>query len=97
MNTEFMAKCHFTPLLALKEYGKEAQERMVSSELDLSYFEQQTIESRVVSVIKQLHMSPQLRQTFLLKGDVAFKNHTNTLTDKSNIAAAMSLLGLSQR
>jgi hypothetical protein len=39
MNTEFVAKCHFTPLLALKEYGKEARERMVSSELDLSYFE----------------------------------------------------------
>ncbi|KAA8646678.1 uncharacterized protein ATNIH1004_005353 [Aspergillus tanneri] len=28
MNTEFVTKRHFTPLLALKEFGKEARERM---------------------------------------------------------------------
>jgi hypothetical protein len=38
MDTDFATERYFTPLLALKEYRKEAQERMVSSKLDLSYF-----------------------------------------------------------
>ncbi|BDD55464.1 hypothetical protein MPDQ_003446 [Monascus purpureus] len=44
MDTDFATERHFTPLLALKEYGKEARERMVSSELDLGYFQRQTVE-----------------------------------------------------
>ncbi|KKK18214.1 hypothetical protein P175DRAFT_0508565 [Aspergillus ochraceoroseus IBT 24754] len=96
MSAEFATERHFTPLLALKEYGKEARGRMVGSEIDLSYFERQTIESRVASVIKQLHASPQLRQTFRLNGDVTFENHANTLTDESNITADMSSLSLTQ-
>ncbi|KAK1141006.1 hypothetical protein N8T08_009663 [Aspergillus melleus] len=55
MNTEFVTERHFTPLIALKEYGKEARERMVSSELNLGYFQRQTVESRVTTVIKQLY------------------------------------------
>jgi hypothetical protein len=35
MGTEFATKRHFSPLLVLKEYGKEALGWMVSSELDL--------------------------------------------------------------
>ncbi|KAE8322891.1 hypothetical protein BDV39DRAFT_218158 [Aspergillus sergii] len=75
----------------------EGRERMVSWELDLGYFQRQTVESRVASVVKQLHANPQLRETFCLNGDVAFENHANTLTDESNIVANMSSLSLSQR
>lgn len=35
MGTGFATERNFSPLLALKEYGKEARGRMVSSELDL--------------------------------------------------------------
>lgn len=41
MNIKFVNERHCTPLLALKEYGREVRERMVSSELDLSYFQRQ--------------------------------------------------------
>jgi hypothetical protein len=60
MDIDFVTECYFTPLLALKEYGKEAWERMVSSKLDLSYFLRQTMESRVASVVKQLYVNPRL-------------------------------------
>ncbi|KAL6229918.1 hypothetical protein BDW75DRAFT_224012 [Aspergillus navahoensis] len=49
-DTEFTTERHFTPLLALSEYGKEARERMVSSEMDLGYFQRQAVESRVATV-----------------------------------------------
>ncbi|KAH1309301.1 hypothetical protein KXW53_002193 [Aspergillus fumigatus] len=97
MDTDFATERHFTPLLALKEYGKEARERMVSSELDLSYFQRQTVESRVASVVKQLHANPRLRQVFCLNGDITFENHANTLTDESNFVAEMDSLSLSLR
>lgn len=67
---------------------------MLSSELDLGYFERLTIESRVAEVIEQLYASPQLRQVFRLNGNVAFENHANTLTDESNIVADMGSLSL---
>lgn len=69
---------------------------MLSSELDLGYFERLTIESRVAEVIEQLYASPQLRQVFRLNGNVAFENHANTLTDESNIVADMGSLSLAQ-
>ncbi|PYI05341.1 hypothetical protein BO78DRAFT_398310 [Aspergillus sclerotiicarbonarius CBS 121057] len=97
MNTDFMAERHFTSLLVLKEYGKEVRGRMLGSELDLSYFERHTVESRVASVIQQLHANPRLRQTFSLNGDVTFENHANTLTDESTILTDMSSLSLGQR
>ncbi|KAL4748273.1 hypothetical protein BDW72DRAFT_156847 [Aspergillus terricola var. indicus] len=96
MNTDFVTERHFTPLVVLKEYGKEVRGRMLSSELDLSYFERLTVESRVASVVQQLYANPQLQQTFNLNGDVTFENHANTLTDDSTIAADMSSLSLSQ-
>ncbi|KAH8431010.1 uncharacterized protein LDX57_008671 [Aspergillus melleus] len=96
MGNKFTTERHFTPLLALKEYGKEARQRMVSSELDLGYFQRQTVESRVASVVTQLYANPQLRQIFCLKGDIAFENHANTLTDESNMVADMGSLSLSQ-
>ncbi|KAL4893407.1 hypothetical protein BDV59DRAFT_30432 [Aspergillus ambiguus] len=97
MDTEFATERHFTPLLALNEYGKEARERMVSSELDLGYFQRQAVESRVATVVKQLHADTRLRQVFCLNGDITFENHANTLTDESNMVAEMSSLSLSQR
>lgn len=68
MDTNFVTERHFTPLLALKEYGREIREKILSSELDLSYFERHTVESRVASVIKQLYANPRLQQTFCLNG-----------------------------
>lgn len=96
MDAEFVTERHFTPLVVLKEYGKETRQRMVSSELDLGYFERQTMESRVSSVVEQLHADPQLRQTFCLNGKITFENHGNTLTDDSNLAADMDSLTITQ-
>ncbi|PWY87119.1 hypothetical protein BO94DRAFT_535225 [Aspergillus sclerotioniger CBS 115572] len=96
MDFDFLNERHFTPLGALKEYGKEVRERMVSSELDLGYFLRQTLESRVTSVIKQLHANPRLRQTFCLKGDISFENHANSLTDETNLVSDLSSLSLTQ-
>jgi hypothetical protein len=93
MDTDFVAKRHFTPLLAIKESGKEVRERMLSSELDLGYFLRGTVESRVTSVVKQLFHDPRLRQTFHLNGDVTFENHANTLTE-SKIVSDMNSLSL---
>lgn len=97
MDTDLVTERHFTPLLALKEYGKEVRERMISSELDLGYFERQTVESRVASVIKQLHANPRFRRVFRLNGDVMFENHANTLTDERDIVPDMSALSLTQK
>uniref|UniRef100_A0A093ULW5 Putative cell division control protein 7 like 2 n=1 Tax=Talaromyces marneffei PM1 TaxID=1077442 RepID=A0A093ULW5_TALMA len=96
MDADFVAERHFTPLLALKEYGKEVRDRMLSSELDLGYFQRHSVESRVTSVIKQLHANPQLQRRFHLNGDVTFENHANTLTDDSRIVTDMNSLSLDQ-
>ncbi|KAL2374386.1 hypothetical protein RJ035_003249 [Blastomyces gilchristii] len=96
MDADFVTERHFTPLFALKIFGKQIREKMLSSELDLSYFERQTVESLVASVIKQLYANPRLRQTFHLNGDVTFENHANTLTDESKIVADMGSLSLTQ-
>ena len=97
MDTAFATERHFTPLLALQEYGKETRGRMVGSELDLSYFQRQTVESRVAAIVQQLHANPRLRQIFCLNGDIIFENHANTLTDESTIVADMNSLSLTQR
>jgi hypothetical protein len=96
MDADFVTKRHFTPLLAITESGKEVRQRMMSSELDLGYFQRHTVESRVASVIKQLFDDPRLRQTFHLNGDVTFENHANTLTDEPEIVSEMSSLSLTQ-
>ncbi|KAL6232749.1 hypothetical protein BDW75DRAFT_246950 [Aspergillus navahoensis] len=96
MDSDFVTERHFMPLVVLKEYGKEVRGRMLSSGLDLSYFERQTVESRVASIVQQLYANPQLQQTFSLNGDVTFENHANTLTDDSKTAGVMSSLSLSQ-
>lgn len=67
---------------------------MVRPELDLSYFQRQTVETPVASVVRQLHANPQLRQIFSLHGDVTFENHANTLTDEQSIEEDMDSLSL---
>ncbi|OAA42190.1 Protein kinase-like domain protein [Metarhizium rileyi] len=94
MDADFVAERHFTPLLVLEDNGKDLRQRSLSSELDLGYFERQTVEMRVASVIKQLHKNTSLRETFQLKGDVAFENHANTLTDDRILVKDMSSLSL---
>ncbi|OKL55242.1 hypothetical protein UA08_09486 [Talaromyces atroroseus] len=96
MDSDFVTERHFTPLLAVRESGKEIRKRMHGSELDLGYFQRHTVESRVASVIEELYASPQLRRRFRLNGDVTFENHSNTLTDESRIVTDMSSLSLEQ-
>lgn len=94
MDTQFITERHFSPSLVLKDIGKEVRGRMLSSELDLGYFERQTVESRVSSVIKELHANPRLREIFHLNGDVTFENHANSLTDEPKILEGMESLSL---
>ena len=94
MDVDFVTQRHFVALLVLKEFGKDVRERMLSSELDLGYFERFTVESRVTSIIRQLYASPQIRQVFHLKGDVAFENHANTLTAGQSMAEKMESMSL---
>ncbi|KUL81423.1 hypothetical protein ZTR_09479, partial [Talaromyces verruculosus] len=97
MDADFVTERHFTPLLALKESGKEIMKRMHGSELDIGYFQRETVESRVASVIEELYASRQLRRKFNLRGNVTFENHANTLTDESRIVTDMSSLRLEQK
>ncbi|PKY07280.1 hypothetical protein P168DRAFT_315793 [Aspergillus campestris IBT 28561] len=93
MDTDFVTERHFTPLLALKEYGKGLRETMTMSRLD----DPGTVESRVASIIKQLHASPQFRRRFRLNGTVMFENHADTLTDERDIVADTNALSLTQK
>uniref|UniRef100_A0A093VIP3 Uncharacterized protein n=1 Tax=Talaromyces marneffei PM1 TaxID=1077442 RepID=A0A093VIP3_TALMA len=90
----FVTERHFTPLLALRESGKDIIKRMHGSELDIGYFQRETVESRVASVVEELYASRQLRRKFNLRGNVTFENHANTLTDESRIVTDMSSLRL---
>ncbi|CAG8906283.1 unnamed protein product [Penicillium egyptiacum] len=45
MGIDFVTQRHFVPLIVLKRYGEDVRQSMLSSELDLGYFEHFTIES----------------------------------------------------
>jgi hypothetical protein len=94
MDANFVTERHFTPLLALREAGKQIRKRMHGSELDIGHFLRETAESPVASIIEELYASPQIRRKFRLNGDVTFENHANTLTDESRIVTDMNSLSL---
>uniref|UniRef100_A0A093URP4 Putative cell division control protein 7 like 2 n=1 Tax=Talaromyces marneffei PM1 TaxID=1077442 RepID=A0A093URP4_TALMA len=94
MDANFVTERHFTPLLALREAGKQIRKRMHGSELDIGHFLRETSESPVASIIEVLYASPQIRRKFHLNGDVTFENHANTLTDESRIVTDMNSLSL---
>jgi hypothetical protein len=94
MDANFVTERHFTPLLALREAGKQIRKRMHGSELDIGHFLRETAESPVASIIEELYASPQIRRKFHLNGDVTFENHANTLTDESGIVTDMNSLSL---
>ncbi|EED22749.1 conserved hypothetical protein [Talaromyces stipitatus ATCC 10500] len=94
MDADFVTERHFTPLLALREAGKQIRKRMHGSELDIGHFLRETAESPVASIIEELYASPQIRRKFHLNGDVTFENHANTLTDESGIVTDMRSLSL---
>uniref|UniRef100_A0A093VMC0 Reticulocyte-binding protein 2 like a n=1 Tax=Talaromyces marneffei PM1 TaxID=1077442 RepID=A0A093VMC0_TALMA len=94
MDADFVTERHFTPLLALREAGKQIRKRMHGSELDIGHFLRETAESPVASIIEELYASPQIRRKFHLNGDVTFENHANTLTDESGIVTDMNSLSL---
>ncbi|TWU74395.1 hypothetical protein ED733_002585 [Metarhizium rileyi] len=93
MQADFTER-HFTPLIVMEVNGKELRKRSLRSELDLGYFERQTVETPVASVIEGLFTNTQLRETFQLKGDVSFENHANTLTDERILVTDMSSMSL---
>ncbi|TWU70660.1 hypothetical protein ED733_000492 [Metarhizium rileyi] len=96
ISNSFVTKRHFSRLVSLKDQGEDLRQRSLSSELDLGYFERQTVETRVASVIKELHRNNQLRKAFCLKGDVAFENHANTLTDEELLVEDVTSMSLRQ-
>ncbi|WPG97263.1 Protein kinase-like domain protein [Acrodontium crateriforme] len=81
MDSEFSTERHFRPLFMLQVDGKELRERRLGSELDLGFFERQTVERPVEYIIKQIAANPPLRKHFRLQGNVKFENHANTLND----------------
>lgn len=69
---------------------------MLSSELDLNFFERLTVESGVSSLIEELHNNPPLRQIFNLHGYITSENHANTLTGESKVVENLRSLSLTQ-
>jgi hypothetical protein len=90
-----MLERHFKSLLGLEELGTEIRERMLSSELDLSYFERSTVEDHVSTIIGQLYGNHKLRKLFNLKGKVKFENHSQTLSPDPQIEAQIQSISLS--
>ena len=91
----FMNQRHFTSRHTLEESGEAIRRRMMSSELDLNYFERHTVEDHISSIVEQLYNHPALREKFHLKGSVRFENHANTLRRERQMEDDMQDLGLS--
>ena len=83
MSSEFPSERYFTSLHTLEESSRTIKERMMSSELDLNFFQRFTVEDHVSSIVEQLYNKPTLRQKFKLRGSVKFENHANTLSPES--------------
>ena len=83
MSSEFPLERYFTSLHTLEESSRAIRERMMSSELDLNFFQRFTVEDRVSLIVEQLYNKPTLRQKFKLRGSVKFENHANTLSPES--------------
>lgn len=91
MDSTFVTERHFTDLAALREFGKRVRDRMLTSEIDLGYFERQTVESPVTSIVRIPNSDKPC-----LNGDISLENHANFLTGESAPAADMSSLNLAQ-
>ncbi|GFF59791.1 hypothetical protein IFM51744_10050 [Aspergillus udagawae] len=95
---EFLDACHVHLFLRLSiQKDRDSSTKGDPANADHKLRPTKTVESRVASVVKQLHANPRLRQVFYLNRDITFKNHANTLTDESNFIAEMDSLSLSQR
>ncbi|KAK2734715.1 hypothetical protein FQN57_001485 [Myotisia sp. PD_48] len=79
MNVDFVMERHFTSLHTLRENGNNLRNRMLSSELDLGYFERHTVEDRVSAVINKLCKNEWLSAVFDLKISISFENHGNSI------------------
>lgn len=92
--SDFMHQQYFTSLNSLKEAGEVIHQRLMSSELDLNYFERSTVEDRVTAIKQQLYDDPLLRKQFGLKGSIDFENHANTLRPEEQVETGMQSLDL---
>ena len=95
MGSDFILERHFTSLHTLEESGEAVRQRMMSSELDLNYFQRYTVEDHISSIIKQLYNNPTLRRKFRLKGSVKFENHANTLSPEWQLEEDMQYMSMS--
>ena len=96
-HSDFIHQQYFTSSNALEASGDAIRERMMSSELDLHYFERQTVEEHVSSIVKHLYNDATLRKTFGLKGSVQFENHSNTLKPDLSAEEHMTCLSLDEQ
>ena len=94
IGSDFILKRHFTSLHTLEESGEAIRQRMMSSELDLNYFQRYTVEDHISSIIKQLYNNPTLRRKFRLKGSVKFENHANTLSPEWQLEEDMQYMSM---
>lgn len=95
--SDFIHQRYFKSSTILEASGDEIRERVMSSELDLHYFERQTVEVHISSIIKHLYNDPTLRKTFGLKGSVQFENHSNTLKPDLSAEEHMTRLSLDEQ
>ena len=91
----FMVERHFISVHVLREIGENISRRKMSSELDVHYFERETVDDHVTRVIRELHGNTSLRSKFNLRGSVAFENHSNTLSADKGLEDDVSQMSLS--
>ncbi|KAF2644398.1 hypothetical protein P280DRAFT_467026 [Massarina eburnea CBS 473.64] len=97
MDCDLVSEHHFTSLHTLAESGEAIKRRMMSSELDLNFFQRSTVEDPVSLIINQLSDNRTLRRTFGLQGSVTFENHANTLSPDSQLEEGIEQLTVSGR
>ncbi|EGE79399.2 hypothetical protein BDDG_02338 [Blastomyces dermatitidis ATCC 18188] len=79
-NEEFIMQPKFDSLNVIMAQGKKTW-KIIHSELDLHYFQQDVITEPVEAIIAAFFENERLRHVFGLQGQIAFENHTNTLSD----------------
>ncbi|KAF2245095.1 hypothetical protein BU26DRAFT_533212 [Trematosphaeria pertusa] len=81
VKSEFIHARQFQSTVTLQQNGEMVRRRMMSSELDLHYFERLTVHEHVSLIVSKLYeQDEELRQAFKLEGSVDFENHANTLS-----------------
>lgn len=77
---EFLSKKQYASLHQLEYVGQKSTP--ISAEMDLRYFERDTVEHQVKDVVDAVYDDEALRQEFNLRGPVTFESHTNLKSSK---------------